>query len=210
MFHLLLMKTQVILKQGKDYQNKVCFLIQFKPLFAVDFMQFFALFYNSMQFFCNSVHFCNSVQLLQFCSIFLFIAFFRIFLQFLQFFHFLQFFDENYVLELFREPPYSRPFRASSDNEAEPRSRVDPGYHRARQDYRSSVCSLLDTQGQGLSNFEFVELIEFDHNGVALLIEMKGITRCKLTIIFESAVCKKFLGQAGPMQPVYRFLIIIH
>jgi len=26
-------------------------------------------------------------------------------------------------------------------------------------------------------------------------IEMKGITRCKLTIISESAVCKKFLGQ---------------
>jgi hypothetical protein len=26
-------------------------------------------------------------------------------------------------------------------------------------------------------------------------IEMKGITRCKLTIIIESAVCKKFLGQ---------------
>jgi len=25
--------------------------------------------------------------------------------------------------------------------------------------------------------------------------EMKGITRCKLTIISESAVCKKFLGQ---------------
>jgi len=27
------------------------------------------------------------------------------------------------------------------------------------------------------------------------LIEMKGITRCRLTIISESAVCKKFLGQ---------------
>ncbi len=26
-------------------------------------------------------------------------------------------------------------------------------------------------------------------------IEMKGITICKLTIISESAVCKKFLGQ---------------
>ncbi len=26
-------------------------------------------------------------------------------------------------------------------------------------------------------------------------IEMKGITTCKLTIISESAVCKKFLGQ---------------
>jgi hypothetical protein len=26
-------------------------------------------------------------------------------------------------------------------------------------------------------------------------IEMKRITRCKLTIISESAVCKKFLGQ---------------
>ncbi len=26
-------------------------------------------------------------------------------------------------------------------------------------------------------------------------IEMKGITRCKLTIISESAICKKFLGQ---------------
>ena len=26
-------------------------------------------------------------------------------------------------------------------------------------------------------------------------IEMKGITRCKLTIISESAACKKFLGQ---------------
>jgi hypothetical protein len=29
----------------------------------------------------------------------------------------------------------------------------------------------------------------------SLIIEMKGITRCKLTIISESAVCKKFLGQ---------------
>ncbi len=27
------------------------------------------------------------------------------------------------------------------------------------------------------------------------LLEMKGITICKLTIISESAVCKKFLGQ---------------
>jgi hypothetical protein len=27
------------------------------------------------------------------------------------------------------------------------------------------------------------------------IIEMKGITRCKLTIISESADCKKFLGQ---------------
>jgi hypothetical protein len=26
-------------------------------------------------------------------------------------------------------------------------------------------------------------------------IEMKGITRCKLTIISESGICKKFLGQ---------------
>ncbi len=26
-------------------------------------------------------------------------------------------------------------------------------------------------------------------------IEMKGILRCKITIISESAVCKKFLGQ---------------
>ncbi len=26
-------------------------------------------------------------------------------------------------------------------------------------------------------------------------IEMKGITRCKLTITTESVVCKKFLGQ---------------
>ncbi len=41
-------------------------------------------------------------------------------------------------------------------------------------------------------------------------IEMKGITRCKLTIISESAVCKKFLGQIWcPTQPVYRFLIVI-
>ncbi len=28
-----------------------------------------------------------------------------------------------------------------------------------------------------------------------VVIEMKGITRCKLTIISESAICKKFLGQ---------------
>jgi hypothetical protein len=28
-----------------------------------------------------------------------------------------------------------------------------------------------------------------------VIIEMKGITRCKLTIISESAVHKKFLGQ---------------
>jgi hypothetical protein len=30
---------------------------------------------------------------------------------------------------------------------------------------------------------------------IVIVIEMKGITRCKLTIISESAVCKKFLGQ---------------
>ncbi len=30
---------------------------------------------------------------------------------------------------------------------------------------------------------------------IMLSIEMKGITRCKLTIISESAVCKKFLGE---------------
>ncbi len=45
------------------------------------------------------------------------------------------------------------------------------------------------------------------------IIEMKGITRCKLTIISESAVCKKFLGQIvsyfEPTRPVYRFLIVI-
>jgi hypothetical protein len=38
------------------------------------------------------------------------------------------------------------------------------------------------------------------------IIEMKGITRCKLTIISESAVCKKFLGQIvsyfEPTRPV--------
>jgi hypothetical protein len=28
-----------------------------------------------------------------------------------------------------------------------------------------------------------------------ITIEMKGLTRCKLTIISESAVCKKFLAQ---------------
>ncbi len=28
-----------------------------------------------------------------------------------------------------------------------------------------------------------------------VVVEMKGITRCKLTIISESAICKKFLGQ---------------
>ncbi len=46
------------------------------------------------------------------------------------------------------------------------------------------------------------------------IIEMKGITRCKLTIISESAVCKKLLGQIvsyfEPTRPVYRFLIVIH
>jgi hypothetical protein len=31
---------------------------------------------------------------------------------------------------------------------------------------------------------------------VLYIIEMKGITRCKLTIISESAVHKKFLGQS--------------
>jgi hypothetical protein len=30
---------------------------------------------------------------------------------------------------------------------------------------------------------------------LSVTIEMKGITRCKLTIMSESAVCKKFLGQ---------------
>ncbi len=46
------------------------------------------------------------------------------------------------------------------------------------------------------------------------IIEMKGITRCKLTIISESAVCKKFLGHIvsyfESTLPVYRFLIVIH
>jgi hypothetical protein len=45
-------------------------------------------------------------------------------------------------------------------------------------------------------------------------IEMKGITRCMLTIISESAICKKFFGQFvsyfEPTQPVYIFLIVIH
>jgi hypothetical protein len=27
------------------------------------------------------------------------------------------------------------------------------------------------------------------------IVKMKGITRCKLAIISESALCKKFLGQ---------------
>jgi hypothetical protein len=35
-----------------------------------------------------------------------------------------------------------------------------------------------------------------------------GITRCKLTIISESAVCKKFLGQIWSYPA--RFLIVIH
>jgi len=43
-----------------------------------------------------------------------------------------------------------------------------------------------------------------------LHIEIRGITRCKLTIISESAICKKFLGQVGPTQWVYTFLIVIH
>jgi len=38
-------------------------------------------------------------------------------------------------------------------------------------------------------------------------IEMKGITRCKLTIISESAICK---NKFGPAQPVNRFQIVIH
>ncbi len=46
------------------------------------------------------------------------------------------------------------------------------------------------------------------------IIEMKGITKCKLTIISESAVCNKLLGQIvsyfEPTRPVYRFLIVIH
>jgi hypothetical protein len=35
----------------------------------------------------------------------------------------------------------------------------------------------------------------FLQNFTFLTIEMKGITRCKLTIISESAFCKNFLGQ---------------
>ncbi len=42
-------------------------------------------------------------------------------------------------------------------------------------------------------------IICFIHMGIltfnGMIIEMKGITRCKLTIISESAVCKIFLGQ---------------
>ncbi len=41
-------------------------------------------------------------------------------------------------------------------------------------------------------------------------IEMKGITRCKLTIISDSAVSKKFLDRSFPTQPLYGFLIVIH
>jgi hypothetical protein len=47
--------------------------------------------------------------------------------------------------------------------------------------------------------------------GAVLYMEMKGITRCKLTIS-ESAICKKFLGQIvsyfDPTWPVYRSLIV--
>jgi len=92
MFHLLLMKTQVILKQGKDYQNKVCFLIQFRPLFAVDFMQFFALFYNSMQFFailCIFAILCNCYNSVQFFYSSHFFAFFCNFCNFFIFCNFL-------------------------------------------------------------------------------------------------------------------------
>ncbi len=47
-------------------------------------------------------------------------------------------------------------------------------------------------------------------NEQSLTIEMKGISGYQLTIISESAVCKKFLGQIWSQRPVYRFLIVIH
>ncbi len=36
------------------------------------------------------------------------------------------------------------------------------------------------------------------------------ITRCELTKIFESAILRNSLDKFGPMQPIYRFLIVIH
>jgi hypothetical protein len=33
------------------------------------------------------------------------------------------------------------------------------------------------------------------HENATGTIEMKGVTRCKLTIISESGICKEFLGQ---------------
>jgi hypothetical protein len=41
----------------------------------------------------------------------------------------------------------------------------------------------------------FNQIINPKFNNKYGKIEMKGITRCKLTIISESAACKKFLGQ---------------
>ncbi len=38
-------------------------------------------------------------------------------------------------------------------------------------------------------------------------IDMNGITRCKLAIISESAICK---NKFGPTRPVNRFQIVIH
>jgi hypothetical protein len=52
------------------------------------------------------------------------------------------------------------------------------------QEYASKrlCCKILDVR-------------KAHQNNCVPTIEMKGITRCKLTIISESAVCKKFLGQ---------------
>ncbi len=43
-----------------------------------------------------------------------------------------------------------------------------------------------------------------------LSIEIKGITRCKLTIISNQPFVRNSLDWFGPSQPVYWFLIVIH
>jgi hypothetical protein len=54
----------------------------------------------------------------------------------------------------------------------------------------------IDTGTQPLPRLNEIVVPEATANTIAPhVIEMKGITRCKLTIISESAICKKFLGQ---------------
>ncbi len=56
------------------------------------------------------------------------------------------------------------------------------------------VLTSLDQPLSTLFTF-FTKQATLKRRSTVLSIEMKGITRCKLKIISESAVCKKFLVQ---------------
>jgi hypothetical protein len=54
--------------------------------------------------------------------------------------------------------------------------------------------NLFDACWTNFENYQ-IWLNKISHRFRVTTIEMKGKTRCKLTIISESAICKKFLGQ---------------